>query len=181
MFNKSQKSETKIEIQKNTKQEDTIDIQKTDDEQKDEEDKKDITPKKEDEEKTSSNNKSNNTNKKTNTNNTKTESTPQNTAPVQQEQPKQQEQPVQPKQPEPAKESGPWEAWGMTKEQYYNEPLHSWERVDFKASSCGSESNCLSVCAAKGDTYDGYLYSCEIITSASGKFLGVMLDLEKLN
>ena len=139
--NKSQKSETKIEIQKNTKQEDTIDIQKTDDEQKDEEDKKDITPKKEDEEKTSSNNKSNNTNKKANTNNTKTESTP----------------------------------------QYYNEPLHRWERVDFKASSCGSESNCLSVCAAKGDTYDGYLYSCEIITSASGKFLGVMLDLEKLN
>jgi len=82
--------------------------------------------------------------------------------------------------PTTTKESGPWEAWGMTKDEYYNKPLHSWQRVDFPASSCGSEDSCLNACATKGDTYEGYLYSCDIVTSASGNFLGVMLDLEKV-
>ncbi len=77
--------------------------------------------------------------------------------------------------------TGIWDSLGMTKEQYYNEPMYSWERIDFDATSCGSEENCLNECAIKGDTYLNYLYSCDIVTSASGKFLGVMLDLEKLN
>lgn len=77
-------------------------------------------------------------------------------------------------------ESGPWDAWGLSKDEYYNAPYPKDARIDIKASSCGSESACLSACAAKGDTYNGYMYSCDIIKSASGNFLGVMLDLEKV-
>ena len=90
-----------------------------------------------------------------------------------------------PKTEEPEKnnstnESGPWDAWGLSKDEYYNSPYPKDARIDIEASFCGSESSCLSVCAAKGDTYNGYMYSCDIIKSASGNFLGVMLDLEKV-
>lgn len=162
--------ETKNEIQEGKKDDnDIIEEDVSIDEEETE------TPKEEEEKiDTSSNNTT--TNSSSNSSNINTTTTSSNKTTTQssasnQETPKQ----------EPVKETGPWDAWGMTKEQYYNEPLHSWERVDFKASSCGSETSCLNACTEKGDTYEGYLYSCDIITSASGNFLGVMLDLEKLN
>lgn len=86
-------------------------------------------------------------------------------------------QPQSTPQPEPVKEIGPWDAWGMTKDQYYNQPMHSWERVDFKT---------MNECLNYGDNYEPYLngevlYNCREVTSASGNFLGVMFDTEKLN
>ncbi len=70
-----------------------------------------------------------------------------------------------------------WDALGMTKEQYYNQPMYSWEKVDFKT---------MNECLEYGDKYKPYLdgevlYNCHDVLSTSGKFLGVMFDTEKLN
>lgn len=70
-----------------------------------------------------------------------------------------------------------WESLGMTKDQYYNQPMYSWERIDFKTRD---------ECVAHGDSYEPYLngevlYNCRDVTSPSGKYLGVMFDTEKLN
>ena len=70
-----------------------------------------------------------------------------------------------------------WESLGMTKDQYYNQPMYSWERVDFKSRE---------ECVTHGDKYEPYvngevLYNCRDVTSPSGKYLGAMFDLEKLN
>ena len=85
------------------------------------------------------------------------------------------------KEPEPVKKTGPWEAWGMSEDEYYNAPYPKGARVDYKVKDYGSEDACMNACTAKGDELYGYIYSCDRITSASGKFLGVMLDLEKVN
>lgn len=70
-----------------------------------------------------------------------------------------------------------WEALGMTKDQYYNQPMYSWERIDFKTRD---------ECVTYGDSYEPYLsgevlYNCRDVTSPSGKYLGTMFDVEKLN
>ncbi len=70
-----------------------------------------------------------------------------------------------------------WEALGMTKDQYYNQPMYSWEKVDF---------NSYEECEAFGDTYppavNGEIsYVCRDVKSPSGKYLGTMFDSEKLN
>lgn len=70
-----------------------------------------------------------------------------------------------------------WESLGMTKDQYYNQPMYSWERVDFKSRE---------ECVTHGDNYEPYvngevLYNCRDVTSPSGKYLGAMFDVEKLN
>ncbi len=70
-----------------------------------------------------------------------------------------------------------WESLGMTKDQYYNQPMYSWERVDFKSRE---------ECVTYGDKYEPYvngevLYNCRDVTSPSGKYLGAMFDVEKLN
>ena len=86
---------------------------------------------------------------------------------------------------EPKKQT-PWEALGVSEYHYYNEPMYSWERVDFPISKYGSESNCRKACAEYGDNYEPYLngevlYSCSIVTSLSGKYLGEYFSTEKLN
>ena len=90
----------------------------------------------------------------------------------------------QPKE-EPKKQT-PWEALGVSEYHYYNEPMYSWERVDFPVSKYGSEANCRKACAEYGDNYEPYkngevLYSCSIVTSLSGKYLGEYFSTEKLN
>lgn len=70
-----------------------------------------------------------------------------------------------------------WEKLGMTKDEYYNKPMFSWERVDFKS---------MNECLSYGDNYEPYingevLYNCRDVLSASGRYLGVMFDTEKLN
>ena len=86
---------------------------------------------------------------------------------------------------EPKKQT-PWEALGVSEYHYYNEPMYSWERVDFPVSKYGSEANCRKACAEYGDNYEPYkngevLYSCSIVTSLSGKYLGEYFSTEKLN
>lgn len=70
-----------------------------------------------------------------------------------------------------------WETFGMTKDQYFNQPMYSWERVDFQN---------MSECLTYGDNYEPYingevLYNCRDVLSMSGRYLGVMFDTEKLN
>lgn len=63
-----------------------------------------------------------------------------------------------------------WEELGMTKDQYYNEPLHKWETIDFKTiEDCDRY--------ASENIIDKF-YTCRDVLSASGKLLGVMLDVE---
>ena len=86
---------------------------------------------------------------------------------------------------EPKKQT-PWEALEVSEYHYYNEPMYSWERVDFPVSKYGSEANCRKACAEYGDNYEPYkngevLYSCSIVTSLSGKYLGEYFSTEKLN
>jgi len=83
-------------------------------------------------------------------------------------------------------ETGPWTNYGMTKDEYYNKPLYSWERVDYSIDKYGSESSTRQACLNYGDNYEPYLngevsYSCSIVRSASGKYLGEMFSTEKLN
>lgn len=90
----------------------------------------------------------------------------------------------QPKE-EPKKQT-PWEALGVSEYHYYNEPMYSWERIDFPVSKYGSEANCRKACAEYGDHYEPYIngevsYSCSIVTSLSGKYLGEFFSTEKLN
>ena len=87
---------------------------------------------------------------------------------------------------EESKKQTPWEALGVSEYHYYNEPMYSWERVDFPISKYGSEANCRKACAEYGDNYEPYLngevlYSCSIVTSLSGKYLGEYFSTEKLN
>lgn len=79
--------------------------------------------------------------------------------------------------PKEEKKQEIWEVLGMSEDQYYNKPLYSWERIDFKT---------YDECYAYGDTYypaksGEVLYNCREITSMSGKFLGIMFDTEKTN
>ena len=68
-----------------------------------------------------------------------------------------------------------WEALGISKDDYYNKPAHSWERVDFKT---------YKECYDYGYSYEPYIngdetFNCSEITSLSGKFLGIMFGTEK--
>lgn len=74
-------------------------------------------------------------------------------------------------------EEGIWNELGITKDQYYNKPMYSWEKVDFKT---------MNECLEYGNNYKPYLdgevlYNCRDVLSASGNYLGVMFDIEKLN
>ena len=166
--NKVKQVETKIEdVENNTSKENKLDEETITEENsiiKDEEPKKEenevITPKKEE--------------IKKNDNKTSNQTTSNSTIQSNNSQPSSNIVAEQPKQPEPVKETGPW---GMTKDQYYNQPMHSWERVDFST---------MDQCLKHGDNYEPYLngevlYNCREVTSASGRFLGVMFDTEKLN
>lgn len=147
---------------------------------KDEDDKNDKTTKVEEEIKTpieeekvnnhtstNNNNKSNNSNTNSNTSNASTNTYT----------PPKEETKVE----TPTVKTGPWDAWGMSESEYYNDPYPKGARVDYKVGVYGSEDACMNACTAKGDELYGYIYSCDRITSASGKFLGVMLDIEKVN
>ena len=103
-----------------------------------------------------------------------------------------QSEPIQqPQNNEPVQEtqpsvSQPWDVYGKTEYQYYNEPLYNWERVDFSVSDYGSEQAAYNACTNYGDNYEPYkngqvLYSCSRVVSASGRFLGIMFSTEKLN
>lgn len=78
-----------------------------------------------------------------------------------------------------------WDKLGMTEYQYYNEPMYSWEHVDFSVNTYGSESAARNACLNYGDNYQPYLngevlYHCTTVNSASGKYLGEMFHTEEL-
>lgn len=78
-----------------------------------------------------------------------------------------------------------WEKLGMTEDQYYNQPMMKWQRVDFSINKYKTEAKTMEACISYGDSYEPYkngevLYMCDKVFSASGKFLGVMFDTEKL-
>ncbi len=78
-----------------------------------------------------------------------------------------------------------WEKLGMTENQYYNQPIMSWQRVDFSVEKYKTEDKAMEACLSHGDNYEPYkngevLYMCDKVFSASGKFLGVMFDTETL-
>ena len=171
---KETKSDEVIKTSESKKENITEETKKQDAEKK--EDKKDETvpPKEEKQKETKKENDNSSQKQQTTTTNTPSQ-TPQNN--TQQSAPQNNVVQEQPQVQEPVRNSGPWDAWGMTEDQYYNQPMHSWERVDF-----GSMNECLNY----GDNYAPYLngevlYNCREVTSASGKFLGVMFDTEKLN
>ncbi len=78
----------------------------------------------------------------------------------------------------------PWEALGMNEYQYYNEPILIGGRVDFPVEKCGSEKACQKVCLDAGDEEikkEGKgAYNCITMKTASGKYLGEMLSMDKL-
>ena len=83
------------------------------------------------------------------------------------------------------KEQPIWEVLGMTEYQYYNEPMYSWEKVDFPVSKYGSESAAREACAQYGDKYEPYLngevaYHCTTVNTASGKYLGEWFHTENV-
>ena len=83
------------------------------------------------------------------------------------------------------KEKPIWEVLGMTEYQYYNEPMYSWEKVDFPVSKYGSESAAREACAQYGDKYEPYLngevaYHCTTVNTASGKYLGEWFHTENV-
>lgn len=74
------------------------------------------------------------------------------------------------------KKENVWDRLGLTEDQYFNQPMYSWEHVDFAT---------LEECLAYGDKYEPYLngevaYNCSTVTSPSGKYLGEMFYTEKL-
>lgn len=83
------------------------------------------------------------------------------------------------------KEQPIWEVLGMTEYQYYNEPMYSWEKVDFQVSKYGSELAAREACAQYGDKYEPYLngevaYHCTTVNTASGKYLGEWFHTENV-
>ena len=126
------------------------------------------TEQKSEEQKTETNNKEkqieNNSNKKepTKTNSTKTsessKSTPKNNTPSNSDNNeagnsnnsvKQEEKPV-------VVQKQPWEELGLTEDQYKNQPMYSWEEVDFK-----TKDECMNY----GNEHAEYGFECSEVTS----------------
>ena len=171
---KETKSDEVIKTSESKKENITEETKKQDASKKDDKKDETVPPKEEKQKETKKENNNSSQKQQTTTTNTPSQ-TPQNN--TQQSAPQNNVVQEQPQIQEPVRNSGPWDAWGMTEDQYYNQPMHSWERVDF-----GSMNECLNY----GDNYAPYLngevlYNCREVTSASGKFLGVMFDTEKLN
>lgn len=79
-----------------------------------------------------------------------------------------------------------WDKLGMTEYHYYNEPMYSWEHVDFSVNTYGNELKTRNACLEYGDKYQPYLdgkvsYNCSRVTSTSGKYLGEMFYTENLS
>lgn len=69
-----------------------------------------------------------------------------------------------------------WKEFGLTEDEYNNQPMFPWEKIDFKT---------MEECLNYGDKYEPYkqgeeLYNCREVLSVSGNYLGVMFDTEKL-
>ncbi len=73
-------------------------------------------------------------------------------------------------------EPEPWTKIGLSKEDYYSKPVHSWMRVDYPVSSCENISKCESLCLNDAEelAYTENV-SCIQVYTYSGSYLGEML------
>ena len=69
-----------------------------------------------------------------------------------------------------------WDELGITEDEYYNTPMWKWATVDFSIEKYGSQEACFKACIEYGDS-TGMGYSCSIINSYSGRYLGEMIEL----
>lgn len=69
-----------------------------------------------------------------------------------------------------------WDELGITEDEYYNAPMWKWATVDFSIEKYGSQEGCFKACIEYGDS-TGMGYSCSIINSYSGRYLGEMIEL----
>lgn len=109
-------------------------------------------------------------NSNNNVNNNKTNNTKQNEE-TKKVEPKETTQPVVTE----SKNDNPWDRLGISEYDYYNKPMYSWEKVDFKVSDYGSKGATEKACEDYGyayiETHDG-AFSCNNVTSYSGAYLG---------
>ena len=85
--------------------------------------------------------------------------------------------------PEPVQEKTEWEKLGISEYDYYNSPMWSWARVDYKVSEYGSYEMAHQKCIDAGwklkDEDENLIsISCTPINSYSGNTLGDMLRLK---
>ena len=79
---------------------------------------------------------------------------------------------------ETPKQQTDWEELGITEYDYYNKPMWSWARIDFKVSDYASEEETKNACRSYGHKLmeeQGLGFSCSSINSYSGNYLGEML------
>ncbi len=71
----------------------------------------------------------------------------------------------------------PWEKAGVSEYDWYHKPVHSWMRVDYSVHTCGSISNCESLCMNDAEelSYTENV-SCIQVYTYSGSYLGEMLQ-----
>ena len=70
----------------------------------------------------------------------------------------------------------PWEKAGVLEYDWYHKPVHSWMKVDYSVHTCGSISNCESLCMNDAEelAYTENV-SCIQVYTYSGSYLGEML------
>lgn len=76
------------------------------------------------------------------------------------------------------KQQTAWDELGITEYDYYNKPMWSWARIDFKVSDYASEEETINACRSYGHKLmeeQGLGFSCSSINSYSGNYLGEML------
>lgn len=87
-----------------------------------------------------------------------------------------------PSKEEPIKETvkkGPWDDLGISESDYYNKPMWSWAKLDFKLSDYGTQDKTMQACRDYGNKIaqeQGLGFSCTTISSYSGNYLGEMLQ-----
>lgn len=69
-----------------------------------------------------------------------------------------------------------WDELGITEYEYYNTPMWKWATVDFSIEKYGTQDACFNACTEYGES-TGMGYSCSIINSYSGRYLGEMIEL----
>ena len=73
-----------------------------------------------------------------------------------------------------------WEELGISEYDYYNKPMWSWARVDYKFEEYGSFDKTHQACIDDGNKLDDIIsFACTNINSFSGDYLGDMLRVKK--
>ena len=79
---------------------------------------------------------------------------------------------------EPTK-NNPWDSLGITEYEFYNNPAHSWVKLDFKISDYGSREATFNACDDYGNKHKaehGGGFECLPVNSYSGDYIGEMIE-----